>query len=468
MKIEIKNLGVIKQAEFTLGELTIICGHNNTGKTYATHATYGFFDFLRSGNIDFPVAGETLDQLFNDGSICISLTPYVEDLQKYLDKSAINYSKMLHRIFAGSKHQFENSSLSFNLESQGPFTLTKIQTRIGSAEKDILQIQSSESLDALDISLFVDKDRKDSDDLPPKHFIKERISNSIGDAILKAVIPKPFLASAERTGAAIFQKELDFTKNRLVELLGDKSAKITPFGLLSKFSGEYPIAVRKNVDFIRELSNIRNKESFILKYHPDILEAFQDIIGGEYKVSKDDEVQYIPSTNKSVKLSLVESSSAVRSLLDIGFYLRHVAAQGDLLMVDEPELNLHPENQRRVARLFAKLVNIGIKVFITTHSDYILKELNTLIMFNQDDKRLKMIAKKEKYDKSEFLDYKKICVYIAQKTQKKTDGAKRKTNCQTLVPANIDEKSGIEVNSFDVTIEEMNRIQDEIIWGDDQ
>ena len=51
-------------------------------------------------------------------------------------------------------------------------------------------------------------------------------------------------------------------------------------------------------------------------------------------------------------------------------------------MVDEPELNLHPENQRRMARLFARLVNVGVKVFVTTHSDYIVKELNTLILLN--------------------------------------------------------------------------------------
>jgi predicted ATPase len=42
MKIKIKNLGVLKQAEFTLGDLTIICGGNNTGKTYATYALFGF------------------------------------------------------------------------------------------------------------------------------------------------------------------------------------------------------------------------------------------------------------------------------------------------------------------------------------------------------------------------------------------------------------------------------------------
>jgi hypothetical protein len=282
------------------------------------------------------------------------------------------------------------------------------------------------------------------------------------------LIPKPFLASAERTGAAIFQRELDFTKNRLVEMLGNKSTKLHPVQFLSKFSGEYPIAVRKNVDFIRSLPDLTNKESFVLKQHPEILEAFKDIIGGEYKVTKDGEVQFIPNSNKRVKLDLVESSSAVRSLLDIGFYLRHVAVPGDLLMVDEPELNLHPENQRRVARLFARLVNIGVKVFITTHSDYIIKELNTLIMLNSEDARLRAIAEREHYKSSELLNADKIKVYIADEDLIKLDGAQRKTRCQTLVPADIDSKLGIEARSFDNTIEDMNRIQEEIIWGGDE
>jgi hypothetical protein len=82
-------------------------------------------------------------------------------------------------------------------------------------------------------------------------------------------------------------------------------------------------------------------------------------------------------------------------------------------MVDEPELNLHPENQRRVARLFSRLVNIGIKVFITTHSDYIIKELNTLIMLNHNKPRLKEIAASEGYKTDELLSADKVKVYIA-------------------------------------------------------
>jgi ABC-type multidrug transport system ATPase subunit len=198
------------------------------------------------------------------------------------------------------------------------------------------------------------------------------------------------------------------------------------------------------------------------------LEFFRDIIGGEYGVGRNGEIQYLPSANKHVKLSLVESSSAIRSLLDIGFYLRYVAEQGDLLMVDEPELNLHPANQRKIARFFARLVNIGIKVFITTHSDYIIKELNTLIMLHQGEARLKRLAEREKYEDSELLDPRKARVYIAEEALIALEGGRRKTRCQTLVAADIDSRLGIEAVSFDRTIEDMNRIQEEIVWGSDE
>ncbi len=161
----------------------------------------------------------------------------------------------------------------------------------------------------------------------------------------------------------------------------------------------------------------------------------------------------------------MKASSAVRSLLDIGFYIRHVAKKGDLLMVDEPELNLHPENQRRVARLFSRLVNAGIKVFITTHSDYIIKELNTLIMLSNDKPYLKEIANREGYIDEELISADEIKVFMAEDAVVRVDGNQRKIKCPTLTAADIDPELGIEARSFDVTIETMNRIQEEIIWG---
>lgn len=461
MNISIEKLGAIKQAEFTLGDLTIICGGNNTGKTYATHATYGFLDYLRS-NAEFPVREGDIDRLFAEGSVEIQLTPYIDTLQKHLDRAAKNYSKIMYRVFAGNENQFNDSVLNFKLVDGHEVKTAAVHMKVGSAEKSVLNIDGPANAEKLSVSLIVDKG---DGEVPPRHLIERMISDGVSTAVFGNLIPKPFLASAERTGAAIFQKELDFTKNRLVEMLGDKSTKLHPFQFLSKFSGEYPIAVRKNVDFIRELPSITNRESFIAKEHPAILESIKDIIGGEYKVSKDGEIQYVPNGNKRVRLSLVESSSAVRSLLDVGFYLRHNAAKGDLLMIDEPELNLHPENQRRVARLLARLVNVGIKVFITTHSDYIIKELNTLIMLNFGGERLISFAEQEAYLSSELLNPECVNVYIAEEASFLLKGNKRKGTYQTLVPAEIDGRLGIDARSFDRTIEEMNRIQEEIIWG---
>ena len=130
-------------------------------------------------------------------------------------------------------------------------------------------------------------------------------------------------------------------------------------------------------------------------------------------------------------------------------------------------MNLHPENQRRVVRLFARLANLGIKVFITTHSDYIVKELNTLIMLNQDKPYLKRIAQQEGYKSSEFIAPEKIKAYIAEEAPVLLDGNKRRSRCQTLVEAKIDPELGIEMGSFDKTINKMNEIQEAIVWGED-
>ncbi len=42
MKFVFKNLGPIDKAELELGDLTIIAGRNNTGKTYVAYTLYGF------------------------------------------------------------------------------------------------------------------------------------------------------------------------------------------------------------------------------------------------------------------------------------------------------------------------------------------------------------------------------------------------------------------------------------------
>lgn len=462
MKISIKNLGAIKQAEFTLGELTIICGGNNTGKTYATYALFGFLSFWRDA-FSIKVPDGDIRRLLNDGSVELDIQDYIGNAQSILKKGCAAFTAQLPDVFASSDKHFSESHFSVDLDSSDIQPVPTFERTMGAAKTQLFSISKKADSPLVTISLLVEKEKVRI----PQDVISRIIGDALKDIVFGHLFPHPFIASAERTGAAIFRKELNFARNRLLEEMGSMEKDINPFELLSKVYTDYALPVKSNVDFTRQLEELAKKDSFIAKEHPEILNDFTDIIGGDYLVTKSDELYYVPK-GKRIKLTMDESSSAVRSLLDIGFYLRHVATPGDLLMVDEPELNLHPENQRRVARLFARLVNVGINVFITTHSDYIIKELNTLIMLNQGGEQLKALAEREHYKASEMLNSDKVRVYIAEEALIKLDGAQRKTRCQTLVQADIDRKLGIEARSFDKTIEDMNRIQEEIVWGGDE
>jgi hypothetical protein len=462
MKVKIKNLGILKQAEFSLGDLTIICGRNNTGKTYATYSLFGFLYTWRR-LLTWPTFGlkEKIDQLLSDGVISLDLQEYVQQCESILTTVCQRYVRQIPEVFAANEERFKNVDFQIELNFDNIQFKKKYERKISTATLEIISISKTENNPYLSITLLRDKSNINL----LVNVLEEIIDNSIKDIIFSQFFPRPFIASAERTGAAIFRKELNFAHNRLLEEIS-KSSNFNPRELLFNVSQDYALPVKKNVDFTRQIETIVKKTSFIAENHPSILEDFADIIGGQYMITSNDELYYIPK-GKKLRLSMDESSSAVRSLLDIGFYLRHEARIGDLLIVDEPELNLHPENQRRIAKLFARLINIGIKVFITTHSDYIIKEINTLIMLNHDQPHLKQIAAEEGYRQEELLSANQVKVYIAEEDSKMLKGQKRKTKFHTLNPAKIDPEIGIEARSFDTTIENMNRIQTAIIWGEE-
>ena len=461
MKFLVKNLGPLKQAEFELGELTIICGNNNTGKTYATYAVYGFLSEWRN-IFSIRVPEKNIRQLLAEGATELDIQTFVNDAQNILKKGCESYTKRLPDVFASSPQYFTKSEFQVHLNKSDIQPISKFERTIGATKSQLFSISKKQDQSEITISLLVEKEKVRI----PNELINRVIGDALKDIIFGHLFPKPFISSAERTGAAIFRKELNFARNRLLEQMSmDKD--VNPIEYLHKAYSDYAVPVNENVEFARHIEEISKNTSFISKEYPQLLDEFSDIVGGNYTVTKNDELYYIPNSNKRMKLTMDESSSSVRSLLDLGFYLRHVAQPGDLLMIDEPELNLHPENQRRVTRLFSSLINIGIKVFLTTHSDYIIKELNTLIMLKQDKAYLKKISADEGYKPEELISSDKIRVYIAEEALLKLDNNRRRTRVQTLIAADIDPELGIEARSFDDTIEKMNRIQEAIIWGDD-
>ena len=460
MKITLKNLGILKHAEFSLGDLTIICGENNTGKTYATYALYGFLADWRKF-VNFPLSSRLVASLLTDGVLTVALKPFVDMAERMLVIACRRYTTRLDDVFSAAEGQFSNSEFHLGLCTSNILD-KELKGEIEITQERNFAYSKRRGSDELTVTLMMGKEQEKPINSSLAGFVANAI---ISNAIFADSFPTPFISSAERTGVAIFRKELNFARNRVLEEMGRTDQKIDPREILFKAHQSYPQPIEDNVDFIRQLEDITKRESFIAKEHPEVLKEFADIIGGDYQISQNDQLHYTPK-GTGLKLAMDQSSSAVRSLLDIGFYLGHVARKGDLLMVDEPELNLHPANQRRVARLFARLVNLGVKVFITTHSDYIIKELNTLIMLNHDKPHLKRIAQENGYRESELISSDQVKVYMArEELMPLEERQKRRRRGHTLVEADIDPVLGIEAPSFDKTIDEMTAILEDIVWG---
>ena len=81
----------------------------------------------------------------------------------------------------------------------------------------------------------------------------------------------------------------------------------------------------------------------------------------------------------SEALPLIHASSMVSELAPVVLYLRHLVRPGDVLIIEEPESHLHPGMQVEFTRQIAGLIRGGIRVIVTTHSEWVLQELANLV-----------------------------------------------------------------------------------------
>ena len=91
---------------------------------------------------------------------------------------------------------------------------------------------------------------------------------------------------------------------------------------------------------------------------------------------------YRPVGRKEI-IPLMQASSMVSELAPVVLYLRHAVQPGDVLIIEEPEAHLHPAMQAAFTRQLAAAVRAGVRVMITTHSDYVVEELANLVRMSE-------------------------------------------------------------------------------------
>lgn len=261
-----------------------------------------------------------------------------------------------------------------------------------------------------------------------------------------------FLMPAERNGLHLFFRELSTRRTALLHHASREEINISEL-LRDVIHSRYALPIADYIDWLNELPEKQKLKSNGFHEHASFLK--RKLVGGTYRVdARSGAVQFRPyqprrDGTKTNFMGLHMASGMVKSLFGLWFYLENQASESSVIMIDEPELNIHPAGQRCIARLLARLVNAGLNIVISTDNDYIVRELNSLIMLGGDKNR--KLRTKHGYDDNEVLSIERVGAYLFDN--------------RTITPFDITPEDGIYATTFDEVISDINTTNDDIYYS---
>lgn len=397
MIFRIENLGILAKAEIDLRhDLILLCGHNNTGKSYLA---YGIYHLLTMNQ------EPALANLIDADVIMNLIANQIETHEIRDNQIVINLLDIYRTVLSQHKPEIFECVLKQYVQGLGNFfaaphneLFSKTQAQIDISDQEIEnQLKGNNS-----ITVPLNSFQTNRNSVVQEIFIQ--LINSIFNF-------RAYIAPAERSAINIFSRELSVTKNKLFsQLLKSNQNSNEMLDLLRRRVERYPKPLRDNLEIAEDLLILSKRES---EFAYLAAELEQHILKGKILVSPEGEVKYLPNNAPNQSLEVYLTSSLVKSLANLVFYLRHLAQRGDYIIIDEPELNLHPDNQILMARFLGRLVNEGFKVITSVHSDYILMEINSLIMLTKpDDNKTADLIKQYGYANNQLLKPEQVGAYL--------------------------------------------------------
>jgi len=437
MKIQIANLGVIEKAEIDLKPLTVFIGGNGTGKTWTAYTLasilgeYGCEKYWQA-YLDkktqqrYPIIDNAIEEFLQEGNVRIDLIDFAEKfIETYIsDVSALAYTWM-NEFLATDRVDFKKMKVSFDLAEAKPAMLDNIkkdfvdqQLFFGTQSKDTLHILKELGDSKIYLYILSVSEESILKKLPKRAF-EQILLKLIFRTIHRFFHLETYIFPTERTGILpIFSSAIKIKTYTDIEDIYDDDIDENVKNLSSMKLSKPVQDLKLTLESVyTKTSSEREKE---IQLYPEVSEYLKlaeilenDILGGKVNVensSFDQEIIYQPSEN--IKLEMTVSSSMVKELAPLVLCLRYFAIPNELLIIDEPEVNLHPTAQVQIIEFLAMLVQAGLKVLITTHSPYIVDHLANLIKASKyEDKE----SIKEKFclDSTDaFIPQEKVSVYL--------------------------------------------------------
>ena len=416
--IAVENFGPIEKGAVELRPLTIFVGASNTGKTYFSVLIYSLHNTLE-GFSRIPVVGRQASRLFERflGSFVASdeertaisaeakefgdrlrlvdrplkFSDLPERIQEEANKTLLGSDGAAEGLIDELRRCFDLASASRLIRAREGIDRAKVSLNVREGLRDLWRIDALVSDTGSVVAGEIDDmvlvpARGQSSELGSR--LKQIAAHLDAGQVSFALAELPYVVGLDSREAHYLPAARSGIMQSHRVIASSVMARATRAGL--ERVGELPTFPGPLADFMQRLIDHRGQDDGFrsVSRRP---ESFQTIaseledgaLGGKILVQRQlprayPEFLYRPR-NATQSIGLGQVSSMVSELAPMILLLRDGMGAGDTLIIEEPEAHLHPAAQTEMAYTLARLVNAGVRVVATTHSDWLLKAFGNLM-----------------------------------------------------------------------------------------
>lgn len=403
MRLTVKRLGRIEQADLDIRPLTVLIGPNGTNKTWVAYTLYDAMRFISWGSA--PEAVFTEPQLEGDRDDLMQrlergLEPLLGALSREPAPDRVIASVQVDTFWEGMGGKLDYSATGERLCQVlrlPPGSLPEVYTRLEVTREELVTTVARIEL------------------------ILERSLNQLTLRAIRSPAPaekEPLSLEATIAGPWTRQAMLRFAVSQLSKVLGYVVAFPAERNGLVELPDMVPWLGRIRLpipvlDFARFMATGRHM-AIRNGVNARFLELLNTLVGGsiEYQQGEYGRELMFKVDQKTV-LPMESASSLSRAVAGLSIYLRHFLHPDDVIIIDELEMNAHPEAQLGLTELMAMLVNQGVRVLFTTHSPYVVDHLSNLMAASQVpvDRQDRLAQKFTLKTREAFITSDKVSVY---------------------------------------------------------
>lgn len=349
----INNFGKVESADILLDNLVVFVGNNNSGKTMVMQLLYG----IRKELVNFPaiVSGAKQSELNGQYLIRCNQKWFREAESRVNAYLAKNKLRITERIFGMPipvgeiKIALEGTESVYFVSSFSEYQNSEAGERQKGYSIDIIQYENGEKRKSFKDQISAVDGLRSAVEKALRNVWKIILSEDITSHTGQLFLP------ASRSGLQLLYKHY----------------------FVGATEGNLVLPIKEFLRFLQ----LYAEDNQLCELRKGLLEFGEEYLLQGKIIQKGDETFYADKNKESV-VPLYIASSMIHELTP---FIKALSATQriDWLYCDEVENSLHPLLQREMARWLLRMVNVGMHVVISSHSDTMASRLNNLFMLTQ-------------------------------------------------------------------------------------